>query len=61
LIFHGCHYPYSPLAKLCHITSQLLKKGVGADKDWSGRRELNPGPLAPHASALAGLRYAPII
>ena len=27
----------------------------------SGRRELNPGPLAPHASALAGLRYAPVI
>jgi hypothetical protein len=26
----------------------------------SGRRELNPGPLAPHASALAGLRHAPI-
>jgi hypothetical protein len=25
----------------------------------SGRRELNPGPLAPHASALAGLRHAP--
>jgi hypothetical protein len=29
-------------------------------KIWSGRRELNPGPLAPHASALAGLRYAPL-
>ena len=26
---------------------------------WSGRRELNPGHLAPHASALAGLRHAP--
>ena len=26
---------------------------------WSGRRDLNPGPLAPHASALAGLRHAP--
>ncbi len=26
----------------------------------SGRRDLNPGPLAPHASALAGLRHAPI-
>ncbi len=25
----------------------------------SGRRDLNPGPLAPKASALAGLRYAP--
>ena len=26
----------------------------------SGRRDLNPGLLAPHASALAGLRHAPI-
>ena len=26
---------------------------------WSGRRDLNPRPLAPQASALAGLRYAP--
>jgi hypothetical protein len=26
----------------------------------SGRWDLNPGPLAPHASALAGLRHAPI-
>lgn len=25
----------------------------------SGRWDLNPGPLAPKASALAGLRYAP--
>ena len=27
----------------------------------SGRRDLNPGLLAPKASALAGLRYAPIL
>jgi hypothetical protein len=26
----------------------------------SGRRDSNPGPLAPKASALTGLRYAPI-
>ena len=26
----------------------------------SGRRDSNPGPLAPKASALAGLRYAPM-
>ena len=26
----------------------------------SGRWDLNPGPLTPHASALAGLRHAPI-
>ena len=28
-------------------------------KDWSGRGDLNSRPLAPQASALAGLRYAP--
>ena len=27
---------------------------------WSGRKDLNLRPLAPHASALAGLRHAPI-
>jgi hypothetical protein len=27
----------------------------------SGRWDLNPGPLAPHASALAGLRHAPML
>lgn len=26
---------------------------------WSERRDSNPGPLAPHASALARLRHAP--
>ena len=26
---------------------------------WSGRRDSNPRPLAPHASALARLRHAP--
>jgi hypothetical protein len=28
--------------------------------DWSGRRDLNPGPLAPQASALARLRHGPM-
>ena len=27
--------------------------------DLSGRRDLNPGPPAPEAGALTGLRYAP--
>jgi hypothetical protein len=27
--------------------------------NWSGRRDLNPGPLAPQASALARLRHGP--
>ena len=29
-------------------------------KNKSGREDLNLRPLAPHASALAGLRHAPI-
>ena len=29
------------------------------EEKWSGRRDLNSRPLAPQASALAGLRYAP--
>lgn len=30
-------------------------------QSWSGRRDLNPRPLAPQASALTRLRYAPTI
>ena len=30
------------------------------EKTQSGREDLNLRPLAPHASALAGLRHAPI-
>ena len=29
------------------------------DLNQSGRRDLNPGPPAPEAGALTGLRYAP--
>ena len=38
----------------------LNEFGRQAEFTESGRRDLNPGLLAPHASALAGLRYAPI-
>lgn len=40
-------------------------KADGVEEDgfggirWSGRRDLNPGPLAPQASALARLRHGP--
>src|SRR5437868_13969379 len=43
--------------------SQRVDRGAAAGayprirwtlKDWSGRRDLNSGPLAPHASALPG-------
>src|SRR5690349_12490978 len=33
--------------------------GILTFEKWSGRRDLNSRPLAPQASALAGLRYAP--
>ena len=36
------------------------KKDIESNpRKWSGRRDLNSRPLAPQASALAGLRYAP--
>ena len=38
--------------------TDVLGKDDGGRK-WSGRRDLNSRPLAPQASALAGLRYAP--
>ncbi len=40
-----------------------LKVNLGSQTlkiKWSGWRDLNPRPLAPHASALARLRYIPI-
>ena len=33
--------------------------GLDTADVWSGRRDLNPGPLAPQASALARLRHGP--
>ena len=33
--------------------------GCKSLKIWSGCRDLNPGPLAPQASALARLRHSP--
>jgi hypothetical protein len=49
------------LPKKNEPTPQSGLEELGAINKLSGRRELNPGPLAPHASALAGLRYAPIV
>ena len=42
-------------------TSKLSQKGYKRSEDrlLSGREDLNLRPLAPHASALAGLRHAP--
>ena len=37
------------------ITQQKLLRNTAETKfDWSGRRDLNSGPLAPHASTLPG-------
>ena len=40
----------------CKGNADLFRSAISR---LSGRRDLNPGPLAPHASALAGLRHAP--
>jgi hypothetical protein len=51
--------------KIPFITSSVVKnktpfrKGVSS-YSLSGRKDSNLRPLAPHASALAGLRHAPI-
>ena len=37
-----------------------MKKTLRSFQYKSGREDLNLRPLAPHASALAGLRHAPI-
>ena len=37
-------------------TGDFVRKPI---QKWSGRGDLNSRPLAPQASALAGLRYAP--
>ena len=40
---------------------QFQRSERSAVRFQSGRWDLNPGPLAPHASALAGLRHAPLV
>ena len=42
------------------LLNREVPEGRKASGDsWSGREDLNLRPLAPHASALAGLRHAP--
>ena len=42
------------------MLNEQVPKGLVTFRDcWSGREDLNLRPLAPHASALAGLRHAP--
>jgi hypothetical protein len=62
------HFRWSPLCRGAGNCEALLagdpgpknqKTPLQVESSVSGRRELNPGPLAPHASALAGLRHAP--
>ena len=45
---------HDPILKAVRKLLQVI------DFDWSGRRDLNPGPLAPQASALARLRHGPM-
>ena len=43
-----------------NIKNTAILLDMAGNLQLSGRRDLNPGLLAPKASALAGLRYAPI-
>ncbi len=47
--------------KVLHHLRHFARDGfVDVERfSWSGRRDLNPGPLAPQASALARLRHGP--
>ena len=47
---------HSPWGNLCLQKKETLRREPLC---WSGREDLNLRPLAPHASALAGLRHAP--
>ena len=42
------------LARVARAKSEVNHRFI-----WSGCRDLNPGPLAPQASALARLRHSP--
>ena len=54
---HRNRLPFSPERSKRPL--QFQSRVFTGLKNWSGRRDLNPRPLAPQASALAGLRYAP--
>ena len=47
--------------KNCAAKETLHSEGLRWTNNWSGRRDLNPGPLAPQASALARLRHGPML
>ncbi len=51
-------FPKLNYAIKCIIRLQALMANKRILK--SGRWDSNPGPLTPHASALAGLRHAPL-
>ncbi len=43
-----------------HLTKKEKAPAIGAFSPLSGWRDLNPRPLGPEPSALAGLRHTPI-
>ena len=49
-----------PVTKLLGLLQDENEKTPEMGSSQSGREDLNLRPLAPHASALAGLRHAPI-
>jgi hypothetical protein len=48
------------LDRIPHRFRSVMIASLWSRSQWSGCRDLNPGPLAPQASALARLRHSPI-
>jgi hypothetical protein len=53
--FYSHFFAWTRLCRRCGEGGQCCSER----SYWSGRRDLNPGPLAPQASALARLRHGP--
>ena len=70
----GQHFLLTALFAFCEAINEIRRRRknegwsndqINFPQNWqclevSGREDLNLRPLAPHASALAGLRHAPI-
>ena len=50
-----------PIKLMFSVWEDAILKCCNNNPHWSGWRDLNPRPLAPKASALAKLRYIPLI
>ena len=62
MVIYGCERSGAPLTRAFAFMSERKKAWPVIEPGLfvSGRWDLNPGPLEPHSSALAGLRHAPL-